>query len=378
MRATFLILPAAAAAGALVLSSSPAIGGGGGGNQPPICTFGGLMTVECNGLGVSVHQLDAGASDPDGDPLTYSWTLGNSCAMQGSLDDPTLAMPTLTFDLQGQGLCLDECGGIKVSVSDGVNPPVVCQGALLIQDTSPPFVNCPPDVGPQLWQGGPTGGPNDPSVSTAVTGVATGGDNCTIATPTLLPEMVTLYSIPPMGGLEAEIVRTWEVVGCTGLVASCSQTITLVGPSFFNNQNSSMDIDLGNNPSYISVPNGVNGYKLSSQAPIEVLVHGSADFSVFQLVARKLELARWDGVGQPVSPMAVQVGDFGAPDPGGFDHSTIGDGFPDMLFQFDSQQVANAFDLYVEPDGKALQVNLTGSQWNGDAFVASEVVLVRQ
>jgi len=376
MRATFIFLPAAAAAGALFVMSTPASGGGGGGNTPPVCTFGGVVTVECNGQGLSVHQLDAGASDADGDPLTYSWSFGQSCATQGSFDDPTLAMPTLTFDMLGA--CVDECGGIQVSVSDGVNPPVVCSGALIIQDTLAPTISCPADIGTQLWQGGPNGGPNDPSVDPSVTGMATGSDDCSPAAP-VMTEVVTLFPDPHFPqGLEAEIVRTWDIVGCTGAAASCSQTITLVGPSFFSSQSATMDVDLGFNPSYLPVPNSVNGYVATTTEPIEVLVHGSDDFSVFQLVARKLELTRWDGEGQPVSPVKVLVGDFGTPDVDGFDHTTTTDGYTDMLFQFDAGQVANAFDLFVEPDGKALQLHLSGMQWDGQPFVAKDVVLVQQ
>ena len=371
MRATYFFVPAAAV-GAFLIASQPAIGGGGGGNQPPVVGFGGLITVECNGQGLSVHSLDAGAIDPDGDSLTYSWSLGQSCAGQGSLDDSTLAMPTLTFDMAG--LCLDECGGINLSVSDGINPPVNVNGALLIQDTTPPTLTCPPDIGTQLWQGGPNGGPNDPSVSVANTGMATGSDNCSPATP-VMTEVVTLFPDPHFPqGLEAEIVRTWNIVGCTGSAQSCTQTITLVGPSFFSSQTATIDIDLGQNPSFLSVPT-FNG---TPAVPVEVLVHGSADFSVFQLVARKLQLSRWDSVGQVVSPISVMVGDFGAPEDGGFDHTTIGDGYVDMLFRFDAQAVANAFDLFVEPNGKALQLHLSGSQWNGQPFVAKDVVIVQQ
>ena len=49
-----------------------------------------------------------------------------------------------------------------------------------------------------------------------------------------------------------------------------------------------------------------------------------------------------------------------------------------MLFRFDAQAVATAFDLFVEPDGKALQLHLSGQQWDGTPFVAKDVVIVQQ
>ena len=35
-------------------------------------------------------------------------------------------------------------------------------------------------------------------------------------------------------------------------------------------------------------------------------------------------------------------------------------------------------DLYAEPDGKALQLHLTGFMWNGQPFLSKDVVLVQQ
>jgi hypothetical protein len=95
-------------------------------NQPPIAAAGPDQILECTGPGGAVVTLDAGAtSDPDDDPLEYTWT--------GPFGTATGPSPTVTIPLGTSTITLtvrDPAGGesvdeVVVTVRDTVAPSIV-------------------------------------------------------------------------------------------------------------------------------------------------------------------------------------------------------------------------------------------------------------
>src|SRR5262249_39832501 len=93
-------------------------------NQPPVAAISGTPTSGPSPL--TVNFSSAGSSDPDGDPLTYSWDFGDQ---SGSF----AANPTHVYGLQGNYTAtltvMDGHGGtnskqLSIAVGAGNTPPI--------------------------------------------------------------------------------------------------------------------------------------------------------------------------------------------------------------------------------------------------------------
>ncbi|MEM7131540.1 MAG: Ig-like domain-containing protein [Chloroflexota bacterium] len=100
-------------------------------NQPPSADAGGPYQGD---EGSAIPLNNASASDPDGDPLTYAWSVDSpNC----SFSDATILQPDIT--------CMDN-GAYEVSltVDDGINASVVGTATVTVQNVAP-VVDAGPD-----------------------------------------------------------------------------------------------------------------------------------------------------------------------------------------------------------------------------------------
>ena len=111
------------------------------GNTPPIAEAGPDQTVPVQAL---ITLNGSGSHDPDGDGLTFQWTLTNQPTRSTiALLNPTFAQPTFIPDLSGIYV-------VQLIVSDGLNSSQPATVAITAQATPPPalpglIINSPAD-----------------------------------------------------------------------------------------------------------------------------------------------------------------------------------------------------------------------------------------
>jgi len=150
-----------------------------------------------------------------------------SCPPDVILDCPADTAPSNTGFASGG----DACGSLDISYSDDVTPgcgntftllriwtatdqcglSASCTQTIIVQDTNPPTIICPPDTLIDCTA----------DTTPANTGYATGGDACA---------NVSIYyadDLTPGCGNTYTLHRTWTVTDECGLSASCVQTITI-------------------------------------------------------------------------------------------------------------------------------------------------------
>jgi hypothetical protein len=100
----------------------------------PTANAGPDQTVECTSpVGTDVQMDGSGSSDPDGDPLTYSWEAGGGV----TFNDPSIVNPVGNFPL---GL-----NTVRLVVSDGMFNDTDYVDIRIV-DTTPPVITCPDDI----------------------------------------------------------------------------------------------------------------------------------------------------------------------------------------------------------------------------------------
>lgn len=109
-------------------------------NEPPVADAGEDETVEWDAGGNVVTLDGTGSSDPDDDPLTYSWSI-SSGPTGASLDDATSATPELS--LPGLGTW-----ELELVVNDGEFDSEPDQVTVVVEDTTAPVAECLPSVNP--------------------------------------------------------------------------------------------------------------------------------------------------------------------------------------------------------------------------------------
>lgn len=114
-------------------------------DRAPIANAGADFTVECAGTGTSVSLNGLGSSDPDGDPLTYTWS--------GPFGTATGPTPAVSLNPGTNTIILTVADGKGKSATDTV--------VVTIADTVPPVVDAGPDV--TLEATGPDGAAYDPA-----------------------------------------------------------------------------------------------------------------------------------------------------------------------------------------------------------------------
>jgi hypothetical protein len=135
--------------------------------------------------------------------------------------------------------------------------------------------------------------------------------------------------------------------------------------------NTSLDIKPG------SCPNPLNP---GSHGVIPMSFAGTNAFDVTLIDPTKLQLARADGVGGAVTPIAsrIRIEDTASPfsGPSCDCHELTGDGRPDLSMKFKTDDVVAALQLEGLPGGTVLELVLSGMLTDGTGFSASDCVVI--
>jgi hypothetical protein len=173
-------------------------------NLPPSLNTNNI-TAECSQSGAANVALNAGATDPENDALTYAWNCGAV-----ALNDPTAAGPNGNFPLGATG-CRVDANDLAQCV------PNAAELTVTVQDTTPPNIVCPANATVECSAAG--GAPaTDPVIAAFLAG-ASANDVCDANLPINndAPGFFNLGSTPV----------TFNTADDSGNPASCAANVTV-------------------------------------------------------------------------------------------------------------------------------------------------------
>jgi hypothetical protein len=128
-------------------------------NQPPQCDAGGPYVVHCQGPTTSVPLDASGSSDPDEDPIAFSWSTNCPGA---AFDDAS--SPTPVLDVDTSSACPVECT-VTVTVTDTAGAAESCTATVSLE-------NEPPVCGEAMASAATCWPPNHKFTPVEITGVS--------------------------------------------------------------------------------------------------------------------------------------------------------------------------------------------------------------
>jgi hypothetical protein len=107
-------------------------------NRPPVADAGADQTVEATGPGGAAVTLDgSGSTDPDGNPLQYTWTENGSPVATGVGPVVMLALGTHTLTLTVDDGSATDTDTVEITVRDTTPPAVTVPADRTVAATSP-------------------------------------------------------------------------------------------------------------------------------------------------------------------------------------------------------------------------------------------------
>jgi len=182
----------------------------------------------------------------------------------------------------------------------------------------------------------------------------------------------TDYTVPPSpcpaGRFVESLSRTWTITDSCGNTAQCRQVVHIV------KQVVALDL----HPT--SCPNPLNR---GSTGVYPAAINGSATFDVTTIVPGSLQLWGFNCNGGPAIPIPAMTGisDVSSGYIAGGNRcscSTAGpDGYPDLIFKFDTPTLVAALGLNSYPNKAFVQLVIVGQLTNGCEFIGVDCVRVQ-
>ena len=185
-------------------------------NGAPVCVVDAPDVEECAGAVTAVPLDGSGSTDPDGDELTFAWSV--DCP-EATFDDPASPSPTLLVESSDQ--CAIECE-VKLVVTDDKGAASECSHSLSVVDTTPPSLIVPAPVTIECTA--PGGVPvSDPRIQAWLAAVSA-TDSCNAVT--ISHNAPAFFESACGPGSETEV--TFSAVDGCGNPVSVSSSITVI------------------------------------------------------------------------------------------------------------------------------------------------------